>query len=229
MSGLTKHLTSYAAQPGPDTKSVFDSPPQAAPGDTWLLHGGVISELSEDTDLECGSLHIIDERGGGVLDGRRGEGGHNIEWVSPESRGGGGQSFQEHLFDMLFLNKYKTKKFRKVGGGLQLGREDPDKIERVTSAGSALSPRIKTLSMILREAGLEVPGDEVSLDTGELTDFSVIFGPRESNWLSHFDKTAQRVLCQQFIFVSLILFIFLHLTSVVLVAMFYCSSSQIFG
>ena len=78
--------------------------------------------------------------------------------------------------------------------------------------------------MILQEAGFEVPGDEGSLET------SVIFGPRHSaNWLSHFDKTAQRILCLQFIFVSLILFIFLHLTSVVLVTMFYCSSSNIFG
>ena len=47
--------------------------------------------------------------------------------------------------------------------------------------------------------------------------------------VEHFDKTAQRILCLQFIFVSLILFIFLHLTSVVLVTMFYCSSSNIFG
>ena len=236
MSNLTQHLTSYAPQPGPETKSVFDSPPQAGQGgDTWLQHGGTISELSEDIDLdECESLQIIDERGGGVLDGRRGAGNNNIVWVSPVPReaGAGEQSFQEHLFDMFFLNKYRSKKFRKIGAGLQLCPEDPDKIERVTSAcsgGSVTSPRVKTLSMILREAGFEVPGDEASLETGELGDFSLIFGPRESNWVSHFDKTAHKVLCQQFIFVSLILFIFLHLTSVVLVAMFYCSSSKIFG
>ena len=221
MSGLTQHLASYSPQPQPDNTSVFDSG-----GDTWLQHGGVISEESEDTDLECESLQIIDERGGGVLDGKRGLGGHSIVWVSPERRERRDQSFQEYLFDMLFLNKYKSKKFRRIGGGLQLVKEDPDKIERVTPAGSegSASPRVKTLSMILQEAGFEVPGDEGSLET------SVIFGPRHSdNWLSHFDKTTQRILCQQFIFVSLILFIFLHLTSVVLVAMFYCSASNIFG
>ena len=227
MSGLTQHLASYSPQPEQDNTSVFDSPPQAGQGgDTWLQHGGVISEESEDTDLECESLQIIDERGGEVLDGRRGVGGHSIVWTSPERREGRDQSFQEHLFDMFFLNKYKSKKFRRIGGGLQLVKEDPDKIERVTPAGSegSASPRVKTLSMILQEAGFEVPGDEGSLET------SVIFGPRHSaNWLSHFDKTAQRILCLQFIFVSLILFIFLHLTSVVLVTMFYCSSSNIFG
>ena len=81
MSNLTQHLTSYSAQPGTETKSVFDSPPQAGQGgDTWLQHGGTISEISEDIDLdECESLQIIDERGGGVLDGRRGAGNNNID------------------------------------------------------------------------------------------------------------------------------------------------------
>ena len=198
--------------------------------DTWLQHRGVISEESEVTDLEVESLHITDERDGGVLDGRRGLSGHNIVWVSPEKKESKEQKFQEHLFDMFFLNKYKSKKFRKIDGGLQLVHEDPDKIERAASAasGGSSSPRVKTLSMILREAGFEVPGEEAeaSLESGDL---SVIFGPRHSDWLSHFDKAAQRTLCQQFVFVSLILFIFLHLTSVVFVAMFYCSSSTIFG
>ena len=57
---------------------------------------------------------------------------------------------------MFFLNKYRPKRFRRVGG-LSSDQEDPDKIERAASVASAasLSPRGKTLSSILREAGFE--------------------------------------------------------------------------
>ena len=221
-----------------------------------LRHRGLISEQSADScaDLAwdaAGELQIIDERRGGVLTLGGVKQDTNIVWVAPAPAPDPAlapednstlerpqsPTFHEQIFDMLFLNKYQKKKLQKSGyetfeSNTVREFEDPDKIERLDSARTTSdeSPGVKTLSMILREAGFDVPDhdDSASLDV-DLGDFSSVCDNSSDFWLSYYHKRSQRIICRQFLVLSPILFLLLYLPSSVLVLLFYCSDMETFG
>ena len=223
--------------------------------ETRVRHRGLMSEQSADScaDLAwdaAGELQIIDERRGGVLTLGGVKQDTNIVWVAPAPDRAlapapednstlerpQSPTFHEQIFDMLFLNKYQKKKLQKSGyetfeSNTVREFEDPDKIERLDSARTTSdeSPGVKTLSMILREAGFDVPDheDSASLDV-DMGDFSSVCDNSSDFWLSYYHKRSQRIICRQFLVLSPLLFLLLYLPSSVLVLMFYCSDMETF-
>ena len=187
--------------------------------DRKIRHCGIISEESEDSELNCDSLEIVDERNGTILDGVKEN--KNIFWISPERTARNvslnqQQHFQDQLFDMIFLNRYKPKDAR-----TQKRKEDPEKIERLKIVDS----NVKTFSMILKEAGF-MSQEENHNEMYSLTDYST----QDSNgWMPNVDKKSMKIISKQFMILSPILFFLTYLPSIVLVLMFYFSSSKTFG
>ena len=201
-------------------------------------------DTSIDTDIDCESIKIVNERQGQILHGMKTRNKNKIVWVEEsissrrrKPRKSNRKVMTEQIFDMIFMGakprQYQSKDLKR----------DPEKIERLRSDSDTQSieticirPSSSTFEwQRLRDVGLDAStSSSISFYGNESATYLFIiqiglkYCPDETSnyWLSFSYKSSMVTICQQLVLISPGLFFVAHLPSIIMLFLFYLGPSD---